>query len=239
MSASRSSTTTGAPPSDDRPRTMAPPASMPIDSSIANGRTSATVSTIRPTSRSRRRTSRMEPVRTGALAGSSLAPRSITVTIVPRTLIRPRTYAAAPGRRVASRSGRISRASRTSQPYSVVPTRNSSVGSVSNSGVDSVEAKELERVGVGERDIGTGSRDERVVQLLRQRRSQIDQLPVSRVAEDQPGRVQEVAARWKSHQLARAAAAVRVVAHDRMSDRGEMHANLVRTSGEQVRTKQI
>src|SRR6185437_6831431 len=60
-----------------------------------------------------------------------------------------------------------------------------------------------------------------------------------RVAEDQPRCMQEVPARRKSHQLARPATAVGVVADHRMTDGGEMHADLVRTSRVEMRAQQI
>ena len=57
-----------------------------------------------------------------------------------------------------------------SQPYTFPATRNSSVRAVArDSGSVSVEAKVLQRIGVGERVLGARDRDERLHQVLRQR----------------------------------------------------------------------
>src|SRR6185437_244313 len=242
ISASRSSTTTDAPSTVATPRTT-PPCDGAPSVSISSTRTSDTASTIAPTSRSRWRTRRIDP-------SSDVRPdtafrrvaRSSTVTITPRTLIRPRTYAGAPGRRVIERSGMISWVSPMSQPYSDSPTRKSSVGEIESStgsGIDAVEAKEVQRVRVGDRDVGTGGGHERSVQILRQRRAKVDRVPSDRVAKHQPRRVQEVTARWQPHQPASPAPAVGVVAHDRMADRSEVHPDLVRAPGVQMRPREI
>src|SRR6478609_9652202 len=98
----------------------------------------------------------MLPDSIGARPGSSRAPMSSSVTIVPRTLINPRTYGGAPGRRLAGRRGWISWASPMSQPYTVEPTRNSSVGVAVGSSVGAVESKEVERIDVDQRYVWAG-----------------------------------------------------------------------------------
>src|SRR5690349_12540352 len=137
------------------------------------------------------------------------------------------------------RSGMTSCVASMSHPYVDPPTRNSSVGARVASGIDAVEAKELERVGVSDGDIGTSGDDDRAMQLFRQRRAEIDRFSSHRMTEDQPRRVQKVSARREPHQLAAATTAVRVVAHDRMSDRGEMYSDLMRASRKEMSPKQI
>jgi hypothetical protein len=51
--------------------------------------------------------------------------------------------------------------------------------------------------------------------------------------------MEEVPAWWKSEQLASSAAAVRIVAHNRMSDRGEMYPDLMRASREEMCSQEI
>jgi len=131
----------------------------------------------------------MEPSSMGGRVSSSRVPRSMTVTIVPRTLMRPRTNGGAPGTRVAVRSGIASCALMTLEPYKSRPTRKSSVGNVGASGICAVESKEVERVGIDERHVWSSGCNERAMQLVRQRRAQIHRLPRNRVTEDQPGRM--------------------------------------------------
>ena len=51
--------------------------------------------------------------------------------------------------------------------------------------------------------------------------------------------MQELSPRWKGHESPRAAPAVRVVPHDRMTDRREVDTNLMRTTRVQVCAQQI
>src|ERR1700754_3898445 len=98
-------------------------------------------------------------------------------------LIRPRTNAGAPGRRVVGRSAMISCAELMSHPYTPSPTRKSSVGDAAMSGVDVVESKEVQRVGLVDRYGVAGGGDDRAVQLFRQGRTQIDQVTRDRMPE--------------------------------------------------------
>src|SRR5262249_51820260 len=111
----------------------------------------------------------MLPSSMGGRDASRRERTSSTVTIAPRTLIRPRTDDGAPGRRVAGLSGRISCASPMSQPYTTVPTRNSSVGVAFGSRTGVVESKEVQRVGVDQRNVRAGGDHERAMQIVRQR----------------------------------------------------------------------
>src|SRR5207244_7148709 len=119
-------------------------------------------------------TSRIDPSVVTARPGSTRAPRSITVTMVPRTLISPRTYSGAPGRRVIRRGGMISCAERMSHPYKAFPARMTRIACVACSGVVAVEVKVLEWVGLSERYVRAGGGYETAAELLRQRRTQVD-----------------------------------------------------------------
>ena len=129
-----------------------------------------------------------------------------------------------------------------SHPYVAPPTRNSSVGERTASGIDAVEAKEVERVGnrsFSDGDIWTSGDDERAVQLLRQRRAEIDRFSSHRMTEDQPRRMQKVSTQREPHQLAASASAVSIITDDRMPDRGEVYSDLMRASRKEVSPKQI
>src|SRR5690348_15733608 len=59
------------------------------------------------------------------------------------------------------------------------------------------------------------------------------------MTKQQPRGVQEVSTRGQLHEPAPSAPTIRVVADDRMSDRREVHANLMRAPGMEVRPQQI
>ena len=59
------------------------------------------------------------------------------------------------------------------------------------------------------------------------------------MTKDQPRRMQEVTARWKTHQLAPPASAVSIVPDDRMPDLREMNTDLMRASRIEMRPEQI
>src|SRR5687767_12767689 len=59
------------------------------------------------------------------------------------------------------------------------------------------------------------------------------------MAEDEPGRVQEMPPGRESDEPAATATTVRVIADHRMPNRREMHANLVRAARVQMRAQQI
>ena len=64
-------------------------------------------------------------------------------------------------------------------------------------------------------------------------------MPGHRMPKPQPRRVQKVSPRRERDQPPSAPATVRVVAGDRMADRREVHANLMRSPGVQVRAQEI
>ena len=59
------------------------------------------------------------------------------------------------------------------------------------------------------------------------------------MTETQPRGVQEMTLRRQRYDLPPTAATVRVVTDDRMPDRGQVHADLVRSPGVQVRAQQV
>src|SRR5512133_848007 len=154
----------------------------------------------------------IDPSRTAGRAGSMRVPRSSTVTIVPRRLIKPWTNDGAPGNRVARRYGMISRTASMSQPYTFPATRNSSVRAVArDSGTVSEEAVVLKRILIRWDVLGARDRGERLYQVLRQRRPQLHRRPGRGVAEAQPCCVEEMSFRREWNQPPPAAPAVGVV----------------------------
>ena len=84
-----------------------------------------------------------------------------------------------------------------------------------------------------------GDHVQRASQILRQRRAEIERFGGHRVVEREPCRVEEVAFGRKSGHTTSSAAAIYVIAHDRMADRREMNADLVSPSGMEMGTKKI
>src|SRR5918992_3878645 len=150
-----------------------------------------------------------EPSGARELFPSSRAPRSSTVTMVPRTLISPATYDGALGTRVARRTGRISRTASRSIPYRRSPSRKSTRRRTGTSSVGTVEAKVVERVGGLQRL--AGHRIERLAEVGGKRRPQLDHFSRLRVRKDQPRGVQEVTLWRKCDESPSASTAVRVV----------------------------
>jgi hypothetical protein len=107
------------------------------------------------------------------------------------------------------------------------------------SGVDAIEVKAIEWIWVCGYWAGARGGSECPAKLFRQRRSQINQLPGDRVAEDQPSRVQEVTSCRQVHQLATSATAISVVTNDRMADRRDVHPDLMRAPGMKVRPQKV
>ena len=88
--------------------------------------------------------------RDGTVHGPKRTARSTTVRIVPRRLTRPRTHSGAPGNRVAARAGMISRtASRSHAQRRPATPNNRNRRSCRSQPSDSIEAKVLQRIGVG------------------------------------------------------------------------------------------
>src|SRR5258705_11928597 len=81
--------------------------------------------------------------------------------------------------------------------------------------------------------------EERVPQIFRKRRAEVERLPRHWVVEREPGRVQEVPLGRKSGHTTSSAPSIHVVAHDRMADRREMNADLMSPSGMEMRTKKV
>src|SRR5438067_6347890 len=84
-----------------------------------------------------------------------------------------------------------------------------------------------------------GDYSKRTLQVLGQRRPEIERLARHWVTECEPGRVEEVPLGRKSGQTTSSAPAIRVIAHDRMADRREMNADLVSPSGMEMGTKKV
>src|SRR5436190_27662 len=202
--------------------------------------TSITSSTATPTTRVPCAARMIEPSRMGGRAGSSRAPRSSTVTIVPRRLTNPWTNGGAPGKRVARRYGMISRTASMSQPYTFPATRNSSVRAVArDSGSVSEEAKVLQWIDIDERIIGARDGGERLHQLGRQRRPHLDRGPRDGMPEAEPCRMQEMPFRRQRNQTSAAPSPVGVVPHHRMSECREMYPDLMRATGVEMGAQQV
>ena len=82
-------------------------------------------------------------------------------------------------------------------------------------------------------------RDERRRRSCGSGDAKLHRFPGHRMPEAQPRRMQEMSPRRERNQPPAAASAVGVVADDRMADRREMHADLMRAPGVQVRPQQV
>ena len=80
---------------------------------------------------------------------------------------------------------------------------------------------------------------ERVLQVFRKRRAEVERLSCHGVVEREPGRVEEMPLGRKSGHTTSSAPSIHVVAHDRMADRREMNADLMSPSGMEMRTKKV
>src|SRR6266702_185515 len=113
-------------------------------------RRSTTSSTVKPRTLLPRPTSSTtvvpEPASSGGSGWRSARHPSTTVTSVPRTLTRPATTGGAPGIRVGTSRGRISRTRSASAAQTRAPTRNSSSRTTPASLIRSEEAKILQGV---------------------------------------------------------------------------------------------
>src|SRR4051812_14263370 len=114
--------------------------------------------------------------------------------------------------------------------------RISSGGSVTAS---LIETKRDQRVHVRWEDVFAGNGSERALQVLRQRRAEVEWLAGHRVIEREPRCVEEMPLGRKSGHTTSSAASIDVIAHDRMADRREMNADLVSPSGMEMGTKKI
>src|SRR5215210_4814309 len=167
--------------------------------------------------------------------------------MVPLRLMSPHTVFGAPGNLVIAWVGTISRKASISQANALAATSNtksrrvgtcgSSIATCSGGSVTAslIKAKCLERIGArGQRVLARDYR-ESAAQVFRERRSEIEWLTRHWVVEREPCRVEEMPLGRKSGQTTSSAAAIDVIAHDRMADRREMNADLVSPSGMEMR----
>src|SRR3954463_4648501 len=184
----------------------------------------------------------------------SVVPPSMTVTIVPRRLIRPLTVSGAPGSLVILCGGTISRKESMSQAKLLMPRLKTSrrlVGTWGSSATIScsggggaataslIESERGQRVDVVGQGVLSSDHRQRVAQIGRQGRAKIQRLAGHGMIECEPGRVQEMPLGRKSGHTPSSAPSINVVAHDRMADRREMNADLVSPSGMEMRTKKV
>src|SRR2546423_3977903 len=175
----------------------------------------------------------------------------MTVTIVPRRLIRPHTLSGAPGNLVVGCVGTISRNDSMSHANTLPPTSKASRRRVGILGsactacsggivADSlIESERRKSVLAGGKGVLARHYGKRARQILGQRGAEIERLAGHGVIEREPGRVEEVPLGRKSGHTTSSASPINVVAHDRMADRREVNADLVSPSGMEMRTKKV
>src|SRR5690606_36233754 len=120
------------------------------------------------------------------------------------------------------------RTTSSSIPYVLPARRNTTNWRTAVSVVEIEEAKVVEWIRMRWQFIQFGNRGQRDPQVFRKRRTNIHELARNRVREDQPRGVEEVPLRRERNEPPPSASTVRVVAQHRVSDRAEMHANLMR-----------
>src|SRR5438445_947622 len=174
---------------------------------------------------------------------------STTVTRVPRTLTRPATTGGAPGMRVVSNRGRISRTTSAAAAQVRPPTRNTSSRTTCASPIGCEEAKILQGVGFS-KQVGIGGRcDQRGAQVRRPFRLQREPLARNRMREREGRRVQELPRRERLEPLrvaplrrrhaATAAEGVLAVADDGVADLAQVHTDLMRASRAERDAQQV
>src|SRR6266568_863023 len=202
-----------------------------------------------PTSRS---TVVPEPLPPPSAAGSgcrSARHPSTTVTRVPRTLTTPATTGGAPGIRVGSNHGTISRTRSASAAQTRPPTRNSSSRTTPVSLIRSEEPKILQGVALS-KQIRIGDRfPQRWNEIGGPFGAQVEPRAAHRMGEREPGRMQQLPRRERLEALGRpplgrrdapaAAEGVLPVAHDRVSHVRQMHADLVGAPGAERHAQQV
>src|SRR5438034_351597 len=209
---------------------------------------STTSSTVKPRSFFPPPTSRStvvpEPLPPPSAAGSgcrSARHPSTTVTRVPRTLTTPATTGGAPGIRVGSNHGTISRTRSASAAQTRPPTRNSSSRTTPVSLIRSEEAKILQGVALSKQIQIGGRFPQGWNEIGGPFGAQVEPRAAHRMGEREPSRVQQLPRRERLEALSRlplgrrdapaAAEGVLPVAHDRVSDVRQMHADLVGATG--------
>src|SRR5690606_17116875 len=76
---------------------------------------------------------------------------------------------------------------------------------------------------------------EGTLQVIRKRRPKIQRFSSHTMEEPEPGCMQEMTFLWQVGEPAPSASTIGIIAHDWMSDRCEMHTNLMRAPGMQMR----
>src|SRR5882762_6935785 len=162
---------------------------------------------------------------------------STTVTRVPRTLTTPATTGGAPGIRVGSSRGRISRTRSASAAQTRRPTRNSSSRTTPASLIRSEEAKILQGVALSKQIRIGGRFSQRQNEIGGPFGAQVEPRTAHGMSECEPGGVQQLPRGERFEALGclplrrrdAAAAPERIlpVAHYRVPHVREMHANLV------------
>src|SRR5258708_37640724 len=97
-----------------------------------------------------------------------------------------------------------------------------------------IESKVLERVRASGPSVISGGDSQRLREVVGERRAKLELDPGHRMLETKPRRVQEVSTGRQPQQPPAPAASIRVVANDRMANRCEMGAKLMRSSGVKV-----
>src|SRR5438093_1209064 len=202
-----------------------------------------------PTSRS---TVGPEPLPPPSAAGSgcrSARHPSTTVTRVPRALTTPATTGGAPGIRVGSNHGTISRTRSASAAHTRPPTRNSSSRTTPVSLIRSEEAKILQGVALSKQIRIGGRFPQRWNEIGGPFGAQVEPRAAHRMGEREPGRVQQLPRRQRLEPLGRLplgrrdaaapAEGVLPIAHDRVSHVRQMHADLVRAPGAELHAQQV
>src|SRR5229473_1870007 len=174
---------------------------------------------------------------------------STTVTSVPRTLTTPATTGGAPGIRVGSSRGRISRTRSASAAQTRRPTRNKSSRTTPGSLIRSEEPKILQGVALSKQTRIGGRFSQRRNEIGGPFGAQVEPRTTHRMGEGEPGRVEQLSRRERLEALGRLplrrrdapAAPERIlpVAHHRVPHVGEMHANLVGAPGAEGHAQQL
>src|SRR5436189_3588135 len=174
---------------------------------------------------------------------------STTVTRVPRTFTTPATTGGAPGIRVGSSRGRISRTRSASAAQSRRPTRNSNSRTTPASLIRSEEAKILQGVALSKQIRIGGRFSKRRNEIGGPVGAQVEARAAHGMREGEPRRVEQLAGREGLEALGRralggrnapaTAEGVLPVAHDRMPHVCEMHADLVRAARAERHAQQL
>src|SRR6059036_3100680 len=174
---------------------------------------------------------------------------STTVTRVPRTLTTPATTGGAPGIRVGSSRGRISRTRSASAAQTRRPTRNKSSRTTPASLIRSEEAKILQGVALSKQIRIGGRFSKRRNEIGGPFGAQVEPRAAHGMGEREPGRMQQLPRRERLEALGRlplgrrdapaAAEGVLPIAHDRVSHVRQMHADLVGAPGAERHTQQV